>query len=101
MHRGRLLATQSVVMRDAASFLSVVASQLCMTVHLSSRIIVERGGKPVVHDFASVQRLSLPRVRSPPRLAHSEASSSTRAVQRAAVYPHQKRSLQSTLHAFL
>jgi hypothetical protein len=31
----------------------------------TARIIYERDGKPVVHDCASVQRLSLPRVPSP------------------------------------
>ena len=44
---------------------------------------------------------SLPRAPSPPRPAQSEASSSTRAEQRALVHRSPKRSLQSTLHAFL
>ena len=70
-----------MVMHIAASFMGVTARQCCMTVHL-----------PIA---------SLPRVCSPPRPAHSEASSSTQAEQQAAVGCRPKRSLQSTLHAFL
>ena len=65
------------------------------------RITYDRDGKTVLHDRASVRRLSLPRAPSPPRPAQSEASSSTRAEQRALVHRRPKRSLQSTLHAFL
>ena len=65
------------------------------------RISYDRDGKTVLHDRASVRRLSLPRAPSPPRPAPSEASSSTRAEQRALVHRRPKRSLQSTLHAFL
>ena len=62
------------------------------------RISYDRDGKTVLHDRASVRRLSLPRAPSPPRPAQSEASSSTRAEQRALVHRRPKRSLQSTLH---
>ena len=65
------------------------------------RITYYRDGKTVLHDRASVRRLSVPRAPSPPRPAQSEASSSTRAEQRALVHRRPKRSLQSTLHAFL
>ena len=69
------------------------------------RISYDRDGKTVLHDRASVRRLSLPRAPSPPRPAQSEASSSTRALdraeQRALVHRRPKWSLQSTLHAFL
>ena len=44
-------------------------------------IIYDCDGKTVLHDRASVRRLSLPRVSSLPRPAQSEASSSTRAEQ--------------------
>ena len=65
------------------------------------RITYDRDGKTVLHDRASFRRLSLPRAPSPPRFAQSEASSLTRAEQRALVHRRPKRSLQSTLHAFL
>ena len=65
------------------------------------RITYDRDGKTVLHNRASVQHLSLPRAASPPRPTQSEASSSTRAEQRALVHSRPKRSLQSTLHAFL
>ena len=64
-------------------------------------ITYECDGKTVLHDRASVRRLSLPRAPSPPRPAQTEASSSTRATQWALVHCRPKRSLQSTLHAFL
>ena len=64
------------------------------------RISYDRDGKTVLHDRASVRRLSLPRAPSPPRPAQSEASSSTWAEQRALVHRRPKRSLQNTLHAF-
>ena len=57
------------------------------------RISYDRDGKTVLHDRASVRRLSLPRAPSPPRPAQSEASSSTRAEQRALVHRRPKRSL--------
>ena len=65
------------------------------------RISYDRDGKTVLPDRASVWRFSLPRAPSPPRPTQSEASSSTRAEQRALVHRRRKRSLQSTLHAFL
>ena len=65
------------------------------------RISYDRDGKTVLPDRASVWRFSLPRAPSPPRPTQSEASSSTRAEQRALVHRRPKRSLQSTLHAFL
>ena len=65
------------------------------------RITYERDGKTVLHDRASVRCLLLPRAPSRPRPAQSEASSSPRAQQRALVHRRLKRSLQSTLHAFL
>ena len=46
-------------------------------------ITYECVGKTVLHDRASVRCLSLPHARSPHRPAQSEASSSTRAEQRA------------------
>ena len=64
-------------------------------------ISYDHDGKTILHDRASVRRLSLPRAPSPPRPAQSEASSSTRAEQRVQVHRHPKRSLESTLHAFL
>ena len=52
------------------------------------RITYEHDGKTVLHNRASVCvcRLSLPRAPSPPRLAQSGGSSSTRAEQRALVH---------------
>ena len=45
----------------------------------------KHGGKPVVHDCASIHCLSLPHVWSPLRPAHSQASSLARVEQLAAI----------------
>ena len=61
------------------------------------RITYDCDGKTVLHDCAFVRRLSLPRAPSAPCPAQLEASSSTRAEQRALVHRRPKRSLHSTL----
>ena len=61
------------------------------------RISYDRDCKTVLHDRASVRRLSLPRAPSPPRPAQLEASSLTRAEQRALVHRRPKLSFYAAI----